>query len=1232
MVRRYNPLSFSALSLVPFFAQGCFPPLPDFAFIENASVTDASLDTGDTGSLEELTKDSFLTFSANLVTNTALCGEYDDFDCSLSVNVDGNIYDDPLFRHDEFSSYNGGYSALFLRDYPPNSFAEGMHSVVFQGILSPKTDSSETIYTPKVEVLFTLVDSDTEAPLISDLTATPQYAPNDSSILLEATVTDNKGIENVVATLAGSDYVLSDSDDDSVYSVFIDPSSFSLTPTDEYTPFSFTVMAIDSTGNTSTSNPALFYVSDAIPPEVADAGTSPISDNSPLTTWTVYATATDLGTGVKSVSVELNGSGVLLPLGYQGSNVYSLDLTGDNLSAPLTTYTLHAFDYAGLEATTMGTVSVENITGITINDLVIEPPIVSNASAADVTITLNAEDLQDAEPDLIASCTIDTLDITLAYQSGTIFTGTFDTSAFTFAQDYTVACTVEDIDGYIARRDAVLTLTDDLAPDVSCSATDGTNSTTTPSPLEVTCIVTEDTELTSLDPVTYFFSLGSGILTNTSGDIYEASISVADAAAGLHDLVVSGTDAAGNVGTYTVTARVTDAEAPNVSRFYTSASSVSNYGADSFIAYAEGVSDETAITNVYFTLNGTRYDMTDDDGDGTYESETITPSSWVADDYSLDLVISDGTNETTGSTIVGVTDGTKPETSSCSATTAGNDGSIDSTLTAVSQDETNSGSDLTIAYTITHSSGTVTGTLSYSTGTTYQSAVDLTGIPAGTLSATFISYDVAGNASDPCTTSFLLHDLTNPAILCTLASSAITNGSDSTTVDCVVSEETGVYSVTYSGFGSGGSLTDLGSGNYFTTLTASPTTAADSYIIPVVVTDTSGNTDSSSVTLTVTDVTAPTIDSVYTLVDGVSSSTVVDDGTQDFVVYVCATDETDGADLGGNVDVTIDSLTELLSYDSSSGCFVSRAIGGDELSAGTYTISATATDAAGNSTPDTSASLEVTCSGVNISNVIPSEPVVYNNNTPDTFTVSADITIGSCGGTVDTGSLEVTIDGITESMYLLSGSTYTSDPFTAWGMNLDTHPISITGADTLGNFVTYTSSTITISDICYNLTTDAPTATVGVYIAGSYAGGLTTDVSSWPELLLSVNVIQVGSYGTQFVDPLIINYNDVFAEAVYLTSACSGGASSGSTYFTSSYNDCPLSGTYDAKTGSLSIAFETDGSVAPTFAVNSADYSGTGTNYFKSGAICYINNGAGTSASLSACGSLTRPVTICINY
>ncbi len=1216
MVRRYNPFTFSALSLVPFFTQGCVPPFPDALFIENASITAAETsDTGDTA--EELTLDSLLTVSAHFVTNSQLFAEEDGFTYAVRLNVD-ELGEEEIFIQDDFSALDYGYSALFSRDYPADYFGQGEHTAVLQGSLyyvdRESTYYGQTLYTPKVEVPFTITDNDEEVPLISDITATPQYAGNDTTILLEATVTDNKWLDTVVASLLDSSYTMTDSDGDSVYSATIDPSTFSLTATIEYTEFSFTVAATDTNENTATSDPVLFYVSDAIAPEVADAGTSTETDNSPLTTWSVYATATDLGTGVESVSVELNENGVLLPMTYQGSDVYSIDVSGDQLSAPSTTYTLHAFDYAGLESTTTATVSVENITGITINDLVLSPSTVSNASSEYVTITLDAEDLQDAESDLLAYCTVDTLPVTLAYQSGTQFIGTFDTSSFIVAQDYTVSCTVEDTDGYTANRSAALTVTDGLVPDVSCSATNAANDGS--SSIDISCTVDDETGLAS-SPVTYSSSLGSGSLTNSSGSTYEASISVTGVAAASYTIDVLAADAAGNTQSYTVTPTVTDAIAPTYTNLSASPSSLSNDGSSSFVVSATNVYDETTIADISVTVDGTAYTMTDADGDSIYETAAITPTSWPATSYTIDLVISDGTNETTGSTVVDITDAVGPTVSSCSSSIAANDGSIDSTFSVNATDETGVSA-------VSYNTSFGSGSLSLSSGSTYSATVDVTDIAAGSYSVAFTAIDTTGNTSSSCNSTLTINDEKAPAITCTLTASSVSNAGDSTTLDCVVSEETGMSSVTYSGLGSG-SMSG-GSGSYSNTFTVGSSRAAGSYTITAIATDTSGNTDSDSVTLTVTDGTAPTFTSVYATPDS-----VLDDGTQSFEVYVCVDDETDGAQLDGSggIDVVIDSLTETLSYDSSSTCYISREIGGDELGAGTYTLSATATDAAGNSSTDTSASLEVTCSAITVVNVTASESAIYNNNIPSDYTISADITAGSCAGTIDTSSLEVTINGTTKSMSLSSGSTYVSGTFDAYAMDLGTYTVSVTGADTAGNTTTNTDETITVADICDNLATDAVGATVGLYQGGSFQTSLSTAI---PSKMATFDTLNLGAYGSAFNTSIIVNYDGALGELFSAdTSSCSGGSVSGSSYVTSSYHDCSLTGTYDGTTYPTSVSVYYAGGGVPALAMNSSSVGGTGTDWFHNSSTNLIGiddgNGNRAYAGVAAGGYIT----LCLN-
>ncbi|MFA6889083.1 MAG: hypothetical protein WC254_06325, partial [Candidatus Woesearchaeota archaeon] len=291
---------------------------------------------------------------------------------------------------------------------------------------------------------------------------------------------------------------------------------------------------------------------------------------------------------------------------------------------------------------------------------------------------------------------------------------------------------------------------------------------------------------------------------------------------------------------------------------------------------------------------------------------------------------------------------------------------------------------------------------------------------------------------------------------------------------------------------------------------------------------------------------------------------------------------------------------------------------GSEFATGIYSLLFTATDTAGNSSTDSSETVEVTCTSVTIADVALSNSTVYNNNTPHDVTVTANVTNGSCG-TLDASSIEATIDGVTEPMTLSSGTTY-SAAFDARAdapsLDLGIHTVYVTASSTLGDSETDSSQSITISDICDNLATDASSATIGIYTNGTFRTSLTTSI---PSKMTTVDTIQLGSFGAAFYLPVTANYDGSFAEFIIDASDC-GGSSDPITglYTTVSYHNCSLSTVYDFTALPWSVSAELVGSTLGsyhTIAVNSSTAGGTGTNLFKSSGLYYINDGAGVSST-----------------
>ncbi len=953
MKTRSSLFTHAQLASIAVLASGCLPPLNEIditnAYIQ--AVGDPVPDDSSTSEPSSLSLEDTVVTYAMLTADMPLSfSDSSDEICKMFMQVDeGYTYELPLLN--DLGWTDGvGYEASFLTTFAPSYFSLGNHIAKFS-VLHAAKDGGYQYASSTYTLDFIVSEPITNlAPTISSVTATPNPAGNDSSVTFTANVTDDYGLDAVTLSLDDISYTMAESTTDT-YTVTVDAGDFTLPAAS--VDFGYFVSATDSYGLSTNSSSSTLTIEDVVAPTISAVSATPDSaDNLPTTIVIFDATITDKGTGVdaSTVCMTITDTGICYPLTALGSDVYTVSFTGDMLSTPTTSYTLYSSDLAGLAATPYsGELTVTNISGLTINNLTVTPSTVSNASATLVDIILDAEDLQDASALLSAYCTLDGAALTdLFYDgTGTTFSGSFDSNAYLVAGDYEISCTVQDSDGYTAVASQTFTVIDQTAPTLDCSATDGANDGSTDVSLYATV-----SEESTMGTVTYTSSLASGSLTNTSADSWETAVSVTGIPAGDYTFTLYATDSAGNVSdSCTTPASVSDAVAPYFGSCSLSSSTISNNGGSVDII-CTGVGDETTLDSVVAIVSGIgTYDMSC--SSGTCTGTIILPSSSpyvAADSYSVIVEASDGIHATDYSTLtLTVTDDVAP-IGSCSVTASGNN--QDSSLSCTFEDETDATSDITAMYTITDLVSTSTA-LSYATGS-FDATIPTTSAVAQTYTGEVVATDSSGNSSSPFSVSFTLTDALAPSASCSLSSSSISNASGSSILTVSASDETTISSATYSSSLVSGSLTGS-SGSYSASINASGIVAG-TYIITGTVSD-GTNTTSCTASLDVTDGTAPIFDALYA-----DPSSVSDDGPETFVVYACVTDETDGTELAGSggVSATIDSLVETLSYDSGTSCYVSRTINGDEFSQGAYTITATATDAAGNTATDSSASVDVT--------------------------------------------------------------------------------------------------------------------------------------------------------------------------------------------------------------------------------------------------------------------------------
>ncbi|MFB1481346.1 Ig-like domain-containing protein [Corallococcus sp. RDP092CA] len=339
-----------------------------------------------------------------------------------------------------------------------------------------------------------------------------------------------------------------------------------------------------------------------------------------------------------------------------------------------------------------------------------------------------------------------------------------------------------------------------------------------------------------------------------------------------------------------------------------------------------------------------------------------------------------------------------------------------------------------------------------------------------TYTVTAVSVNGAGTNSAPATSTFTV-DLTPP----TVAISTPVDGSTTNTPNVTVTgTSTGATSVTltYNGTNYGPVPVD-GSGNWSYTLPVSLPEGA--VTVTATATDAAGNTSTPDDTSFTVDLTAPEVD-ITSPLDGetVASSTVTVTGTSVGATSVTLTFE--GNDYGP------------ISVDPSGNW--SFPLPGP-LADGTYTVTATATDAAGNeSTPD---SISFT--------VDQTAPTVAITTPANGSTVGANVTV--TGTTTGATSVTVSFQGTDYGPIAVDASGNWSQALPGPLANGD-YTVTAVAVDAAGNASTPATSTFTVS-------TAAPTVSITTPANGSTVTNPTVTVTGTAANATSVTVTFEGT-------------------------------------------------------------------------------------------------------------------------
>ena len=118
-----------------------------------------------------------------------------------------------------------------------------------------------------------VISIDTVLPEITDMHAFPFHQEAGKNVTIYATVTDNVGVANVFLSITYPD---SSTKNFSIFQNKTGDIYYCERPYNQLGTYTFTIFAIDTSGNGNTSLPDTFEIGDTTPPSIFNVGTSPI--------------------------------------------------------------------------------------------------------------------------------------------------------------------------------------------------------------------------------------------------------------------------------------------------------------------------------------------------------------------------------------------------------------------------------------------------------------------------------------------------------------------------------------------------------------------------------------------------------------------------------------------------------------------------------------------------------------------------------------------------------------------------------------------------------------------------------------------------------------------------------------------------------------------------------------------------------------------------------------------
>ncbi|MFL1894587.1 Ig-like domain-containing protein [Aquimarina sp. 2-A2] len=636
--------------------------------------------------------------------------------------------------------------------------------------------------------------------------------------------------------------------------------------------------------------------------------------------------------------------------------------------------------------------------------------------------------------------------------------------------DKVIDASLETSDGICSR---IVTDTEAYQVDIVNPTVPTVNSLTTndTTPILTGTADSADILTVTVNGVTY--TEGDGNLTDNTDNTWTLQIPTGnEITEGTYDVVATATDAAGNVSNDTTTNELTiDTTNPTVP-------TVDVLATNDTTPILTGTADSADVLTV--TVNGVTYTEGDgnltDNTDGTWTLQIPAGNEITEGTYDVVATATDAagnvSNDTTTNELV--IDTTNPAVPTVNSLTT-NDTTPTLTGTADSADT------LTVTVNgVTYTEGD--GNLTDNTDGTWSLQIP-TGneITEGTYEVVATATDAAGNVSNDTTTNELVIDTTNPAV--PTVNSLTTNDTTPTLTGTADSADTLTVTVNGVTYTEGdGNLTDNTDGTWSLQIPTGNEITEGTYEVVATATDAAGNvsndTTTNELTIDTTNPVVPTVDVLAT-----NDTTPILTGTADsadvLTVTVNGVTYTEG---DGNL------------VDNTDGTWTLQVPAGNEITEGTYDIVATATDAAGNVSNDTTTN-ELTIDTTNPT--VPTVDVLATNDTTPILTGTADsadvltVTVNGVTYTEGDGNLVDNTDG-TWTLQIPAGSEISEG----------TYDVVATATDAAGNV----SNDATTNELTID-TTNPTVPTVDALATNDTTPILTGTADSSDNLTVTVNGI-----------------------------------------------------------------------------------------------------------------------------